>query len=320
MQYFVGIDGGGSKTKLLCMDREGKTFAESDAGSTYYRQDGVENVIETLRAGLEPIFSTVGREAVCVCFGMPGFGENKAGDEKAAAQIAAAFAPVPICFENDVACGWAGALALSPGVSIVGGTGSMSYGRDARGHAARSGGWSEFFSDEGSGYWLGKKMLELFARQSDGRAQKGPLYGLVREHFSLDDDYGVVSIVEKEIAPSRKHTAELQMVLLKAARDGDAMALQAYAVAAEELAHIVCGCAAQLDFEGDPVHISYVGGLFKIEDLILEPMEREIRKRLEAVFQKPLLSPCEGAILFSAEAFAKDDLPGLREKLLQKGR
>ncbi len=320
MRYFIGIDGGGSKTKLLCLDTNGTVVAETGAGSTYYRQDGVEAVIATLHAGLDPIFDIVGKDEVGICFGMPGYGENKKGDEGAGAQIAAAFSPVPMFFENDVACGWAGALALTPGVSIVGGTGSMSYGRDANGNAARCGGWSEFFSDEGSGYWLGKKALELFSRQGDGRAPKGPLYGLVREHFKLDDDYEIVAIVEKEIAPFRKNTAELQMVLLNAARAGDESALQAYAQSAEELARIVCGCASQLNFGGEPVHVSYVGGLFQIDDLILEPMERAIRKQMQAVFQKPLLSPCEGAILFAAEAFAKVQLPALREKLLQKGR
>ena len=29
------------------------------------------------------------------------------------------------------------------------------------------------FSDEGSCYWLGKKALELFSKESDGRVKKG---------------------------------------------------------------------------------------------------------------------------------------------------
>lgn len=30
--------------------------------------------------------------------------------------------------------------------------------------------------DEASAYWIGKKTIELFSKESDGRIEKGPLY------------------------------------------------------------------------------------------------------------------------------------------------
>ena len=39
------------------------------------------------------------------------------------------------------------------------GTGSICYGRDDRGRAARSGGWGYVLGDEGSGYWIGRRAL-----------------------------------------------------------------------------------------------------------------------------------------------------------------
>ncbi|MFR7490817.1 MAG: BadF/BadG/BcrA/BcrD ATPase family protein [[Ruminococcus] torques] len=52
------------------------------------------------------------------------------------------------------------------------GTGSIAYGQNKFGTEARAGGWDDGFSDEGSCYWLGKKALELFSKESDGRVKK----------------------------------------------------------------------------------------------------------------------------------------------------
>ena len=317
IEYLIGIDGGGSKTKLTCFDLQGAHVASAAVGGTYYRQDGIETVIESLKTAIAQC-SPQGLDKTAVCFGMPGYGENGEQDFAAAKKIAEAFAPVPMCFENDVAVGWAGALALNPGVSIVGGTGAMSYGRDASGHCARSGGWHEFFSDEGSGYWLGKMLLRLFSWQVDGRMKKTALYDLVRERLGLKDDYDIVDLTENRFFRSRKETAALQPILLEAACMGDTAARDCYLQAAEHLARIVCGAAAQLSFPDDAVDVSYVGGLFNIRDLILEPMKAEIKKQIRPVFHEPVLSPCEGAALFAAEAFAKDRLRDFRDCLLQK--
>ena len=42
MKYLLGIDGGGSKTNILCMDMEGTPVGSASVGATYYRQDGID--------------------------------------------------------------------------------------------------------------------------------------------------------------------------------------------------------------------------------------------------------------------------------------
>jgi N-acetylglucosamine kinase-like BadF-type ATPase len=319
-KYMIGLDGGGSKTRLICVDSNGNRIAETRTAGIYCRQDGVAAVIERLHQGLDELFQTAGitdTNEVFAGFGMPGYGENKKSDAEAVEAISRSFSPLRILFQNDVACAWAGATALQSGINLIAGTGSMSYGCDDSGRTARGGGWSEYFSDEGSGYWLGKKALELFAKQSDGRADKGPLYGIVRQHFGLDDDFEIVEHVESGIAGSRKETAELQSVLLAAARAGDSQALAAYAEAARELALVVYGAYRQLDFSGRPVRVSFVGGLINIGDLIVHPLKREIASLIpDAVFAEPLLGPCEGAILYAAQHYIPDELASVKEKLL----
>ncbi len=315
MKYLLGIDGGGSKTNILCMDTDGKVIGFSSVGATYYRQDGIDAVIDRLRQGIEACLPA-GCEAAA-CFGMPGFGDDVEGDNVAAAQIAAAFPHIRFRFENDVVVGWAGALALQPGVNIVAGTGSIAYGRDGAGKDFRCGGWHEFFSDEGSGYWFGKQVLRLFSMESDGRLEKTALYGIVREGLGLKDDYDINALANDRFFHSRKETAALQKLMLKAARQGDPVALDCYRQSAEHLARIVCSTIRQLDYP-ETVTVSYSGGLFNLDDLIRQPMEQFVKKAMgdsRVWFRPPVLSPCEGGVLLAAEAFCPEVLDDLRAHL-----
>lgn len=319
IRYFVGIDGGGSKTRFLTVDAQGRQSPDVTMDGSYYRQSGIGHVISVLRGGLaQCVPAGTPAEEVAVCFGMPGYGDSGERDQAAAREIAVALAPSPVRFENDVAVGWAGALALAPGVVIVGGTGAMSYGRDASGRCARCGGWHEYFSDEGSGLWLGRQLLELFTKQSDGRLKKTALYELTRSRLHLGSDQELMELTEQRFSRSRKETAALQPILLEAARQGDPTALDCYRRAAEELALIAWGAVNQLRFPEGTVAVSHSGGLFAVKDLLLEPMQRSLTARLaplRPMFRPPILSPCQGAVLLAAESFAPGRLKELQALL-----
>jgi len=67
------------------------------------------------------------------------------------------------------------AFGPGPGVIVIAGTGSVAYGRDLAGHTARAGGWGFAISDEGSGYWIGRRAISAILRSRDqgieGRAE-----------------------------------------------------------------------------------------------------------------------------------------------------
>lgn len=316
MKYLIGIDGGGSKTNFLCMDTDGTVIGSASVGATYYRQDGIDTVIDRLRQGIEACLPA-GCEAAA-CFGMPGFGDDVEGDNAAAARIAEAFPHIRMRFENDVVVGWGGALALMPGVNIVAGTGSIAYGRDKTGKSFRCGGWHEFFSDEGSGYWFGKQLLRIFSMESDGRLEKTALHGIVRERLGLKDDYDINALANDRFFHSRKETAALQRLMLEAARQGDPIVLDCYREAARHLARIVCSTIRQLDFS-EGVTVSYSGGLFNLDDLIRQPVEAFVKEEMgtgKLCFQAPKLSPCQGGVLLAAESHCPEILDSLRSKLV----
>ena len=314
-KYYIGIDGGGSKTKFLCFDHAGRECGSATTIGTYCAQDGIDAVLSRLKDGISQCLPEE-TDDVLIGFGMPAFGENRKLDALAAEKIRDAFFPMKVHIDNDSAIGWAGSLAMESGISVVAGTGSIAYGRDTSGKTERCGGWHEFFSDEGSGYWLGKQLLQLFSQQSDGRLKKTVLYDLVRNELDLQEDFDMIALVNQRYAYSRKDTASLQKILLEAARMGDPHAIACYDQASEELSKLIVTVLKKLSFpEGEKVAVSFQGGLFSIPELIRNPVAYKVRAAAfprEIDFCQPKLDPCRGAVLLAVAELEPENLQTMR--------
>ena len=300
MKYYIGIDGGGSKTVFAISDESGKILGTALAGSAFYKQIGEEGVIDLLRNGVAEVCRFAEGDATDIasgCFGMPAWGESPVNDKIIEEKILSTFPEWNIHIVNDCEVGWAGSLELYPGINIVAGTGSIAFGKNEEGVTARCGGWSEWFGAEGSGYWLGVKCVQLFSRQSDGRDERGPLYEIVRKELNLSVDEEIIDLFEQEYLHKRDKIASLQKLLLQAAKEGDVYAVDTYAQAAKELYDIVCGVKKKI-FADKNCLVSCSGGIFKTGDVIRKPF----RKLLEAdgmELTESKAEPYVGAVLLA---------------------
>ena len=300
MKYYIGIDGGGSKTVFAISDESGKILGTALAGSAFYKQIGEEGVIDLLRNGVAEVCRFAEGDATdiaSVCFGMPAWGESPVNDKIIEEKILSTFPEWNIHIVNDCEVGWAGSLELYPGINIVAGTGSIAFGKNEEGVTARCGGWSEWFGDEGSGYWLGVKCVQLFSRQSHGRDERAPLYEIVRKELNLSVDEEIIDLFEQEYLHKRDKIASLQKLLLQAAKEGDVYAVDTYAQAAKELYDIVCGVKKKI-FADKNCLVSCSGGIFKTGDVIRKPF----RKLLEAdgmELTESKAEPYVGAVLLA---------------------
>ena len=215
MEYVIGVDGGGTKTAVALAGRDGTLLAQTVLESISYREHGMDAVASRLRTGAGKVLEESGvpfHQVRCAAVGAPGYGENEQGDQALRSVVKEAFPDMRTVVVNDAQIACYGALSGRPGINIVAGTGAIAYGEDGYGASARSGGWSEQFSDEGSCYWLGKMAMGLFCKEADGRADKGPLYELLKEKLALSDDLSF--IVEMEISlPGAKKTEQISSTL-----------------------------------------------------------------------------------------------------------
>lgn len=302
MGYYLSVDGGGSKTAYLITDQGGKVLCRHVTQGCTYSTIGKELVLKILSEGAQTAVQMAGispDDLVYAVWGISCFGEYEEMDGYLSAKLSELFSCTAY-FCNDVEIGLAGSLLLHFGIHVVAGTGAIVMGRDQTGRTARSNGWHEDFSDEGSGYWLGLRTLSLFARQADLREERSFLYEQIREQCGLLSDMDIIRFYQEKLRGKRKETAALQEHLLKAAGAGDESAVRLYEEAAAELAQSVKGVARQLDLMDKETQVSYCGGIFRCGSFILDPFSEYVR-RMGFVLRAPGLSPLGGGILLAAE-------------------
>ncbi len=305
MNTFLGVDGGGSKTRFLLIDASGRILAGHEEGSAYYLEIGMPVLVTMLSRGIAAVLARARLRAQDLTFaflGLPAYGEDRLLLPELDAAPAAALPPSRYRCGNDMICGWAGALAGEDGINIVAGTGSIAYGEYA-GRSARAGGWGELFSDEGSAYWIAREGLRLFSRMSDGRTPRGPLHALVRRHFDITEDLELCAAINGKEVAQRSRFAQLAKLVAQAARDGDAEGRALFTRAAAELADIVHAVHVTLDVPA-PVElpVSCTGGMFELRELLLAPFDAALARqqgRYRRVSAR--LPPEAGAALYAAK-------------------
>lgn len=176
----LGVDGGGSKTIAILVDRKGQVASIASGGGInpldqVNWQAVARGVMDVIRGLLDAV--------EFACFGAPGYGEIPAitaiQDEFFKNQF-----PGLTIVENDVRLAFDGAFLTEPGILLLVGTGSMVWASDGVRHE-RIGGWSEIYGDEGSGFWIGREALSVITRHLDGRLEAAELCASLLQRLSI---------------------------------------------------------------------------------------------------------------------------------------
>jgi N-acetylglucosamine kinase-like BadF-type ATPase len=296
--YFLGIDGGGTKTCFTLINENGKVINRVIKGTCHPAQIGFTNLEILLTEGLEAIIksSNISKEEITKSYlGLAGYGIVKEIAEGIAQVVSRVFSKMDYILNNDVRVAIAGALAGEDGINVVAGTGSIALAlKDEK--VLRCGGWGYSIGDEASAYWIGKKALALFSKQSDGRLDKAPLYEIFKKELGLKTDFEIVSYVNEKLKGDRGEIAKLAKLCSDAAKSGDEGAIAIFNEAAIELSQMIRTLAK--NYDENVVKVSYTGGVFKSGDLILKPL-RENLKGCNIELVEPQLDPDLGACLLA---------------------
>lgn len=309
MKVFIGVDGGGTKTAYVVGNENNEILFRYEGEGSSYRESSIDHVLGNIRTAIETCLKECQldvKDCSGLVIGLPCYGESEKEDSEIDQKMKSIFHDIQYKVVNDVEVGWAGSLDLADGVNIVAGTGSIAFGRNHEKQTARSGGWSTFFSDEGSCYWLGRRTMEFFGKEADGRLEKGPLYDVIMNHYGIKNEFEFIDISENEIIPYRDKVAQMQRLLLEAAKLGDKNAISLYEEASNELYFIVKGVAKQLNLIGKKFNWSYSGGLFYAKEFVLPNLENKIAE-LGGQLVTPVTTPVMGAFLLAKEKFYEMD-------------
>lgn len=315
---YLGVDGGGTKTAFAIIDNNGDILVEHEASGSYYLDIGLDGLRSLLESGVYEALSKAHLSIDNIryaFFGLPAYGEDSALVCDLDSIPSRLFSGMNYACDNDMVCAWAGSLACQDGINLIAGTGSIAFGR-RDGQTARSGGWGEVFSDEGSAYWIACRGLQLFSKMSDGRLARGPLYEIVRDKYDLAQDMDMSTLVLNTWRSDRAKIADVARLVFDAACADDERAADIIDAAANELAEIVDATRRELGYRSDEqVRVSFSGGIFKSGAIITSAFERCLHNRASNYqLSEPKFSPVIGAAYFAA---LLDDSTIIRRKLAE---
>lgn len=270
--HVLGLDVGGTKTICLLADGEGRIVASARGAGANLRAVGELELEKVLHATIEQTLAHRGTTPAAICLGIAGV--DRAEDSAVVRSIMRRIGGhARVVVVNDAVVALQAGVGDGAGIVIVAGTGSIAYGRDGRGRAARAGGWGYVLGDEGSGYWMGRHALRAVVRQADGRGRPTSLTPRLLAHFDVRRPQDLIQkIYHQELRPSA--VAALARYLQQAHDEGDEIATAILERGAGELAQAARAVATQLDMIDAAFAFVLAGGIFQGVPWLREQLSR----------------------------------------------
>jgi glucosamine kinase len=232
-QVVIGVDGGGSKTRVLIADAAGTEIVGVDAGPSAVQPGDVERSAEIIAVAVRQalIAAEVDVMPAVACVGVAGAGRQAERDALWQALVARDVAE-EVVVHADATIALEDAFGEGPGVLLIAGTGSMALGRGPTGVLARCGGWGPVFGDEGGGAWISRRALGIVAAATDGREAETALTGAILTAAVVDSAEALIPWAARATAAE---LAALAPAAIHCADAGDARAETLVSFAIEEL-------------------------------------------------------------------------------------
>lgn len=274
MIHVLGIDAGGTKTVCQLADEQGRVLAEARSSGANLQAVGELQVEKVLHEVMEEALGDRGVMPAAICLGIAGV--DRPDDAAVVRGIMRRIGyKARILVVNDALVALEAGAPGQPGVVIISGTGSISYGRNAHGVAARSGGWGYVLGDEGSGYWIGRAALRAVLRAEDRRGQPTALTPLLLAHFGVDRPQGLIhAVYHSNLKPSA--IGSLSQSVHQAFAAGDEVAVGILRGAANELESSAMSVARRLRLIGDAFAFILAGGIFKAVPWLKDELSRRL--------------------------------------------
>ena len=279
----IGIDAGGTKNELVLCEKDGRVVNRLTAPGSNAADLGPENA--AMRSASQVRALTDGRcETVDALFaGLSGGGAPAISGEVRAVLTRELPFVKSISNGSDALNGLYAGVGAGDGMVVIAGTGTSAFVR-CGGVLTQVGGWGYLVDDAGSGYSIGRAVLNPAFRERDGRGESTRLTELVERQLG----FNVLGAVPMIYRGGKRTVASFAPLAFEAADMGDRQALAIVDNACRELRLLISTCASHL--KKAPYLASLLGSLWKAPRLLegvrdlLSPDYRLLRPDLPPVF------------------------------------
>jgi N-acetylglucosamine kinase-like BadF-type ATPase len=299
MEYLLAVDGGGTKTKVLCADLQGTVIGEGLAGPTNLTATSVGAASFNLREGIRQATQNLGEDVQIkkMVMGLAGMDtsseHNKA--HKIFNEVLVQFKIENVTLVNDIVIALESGTDKPDAVALIAGTGSNCYARSAEGTESKVGGMDFLLTDQGSGYAIGRAVLRAAVKSYDGRIERSVLEQLVAEYFHLPSIGELKDAVYNPLL-TKPEIAALSKLCDTAFAQGDAVAKSIYDHTVYELKNMVVTAMKNTDITDRDVDLVFVGGVGNVA-YVTENLTMQLQQVAPNItIIRPQNDPVQGAL------------------------
>lgn len=308
MQYFLGLDAGGTKTAAVIIDETSKVIAEARGGPANYHNIGIDQVHKNVYRTIENVLSkaflkeeqinwiTIGisacdtpldRERLFKTFTT---GEMKSFVNK-----------LTVVNDTKIAL-YSG--TMPPGIVVICGTGCNVYGKNKQGVGAMAGNWGTFLGDRGSGYNLAQRLFQTVVAFYDNIGESTRLTAKLEGKLKVTSPKDIMDWYNNN-KPSVHEISDFAPLVLESAEEGDEVARQLVDETVSELGKALVAVVKKLQMENESIRVVISGGLFesKFFRALFEGHVTALIKHVRIV--KPLVTATVGAAIMAKREWEK---------------
>lgn len=297
----LAIDGGQTSTAVwLGMHQSKKAFYRQAPGFHYSTEPTGDNSGPTQLAGIETAIASLLTEASCSPQAVKRICCSLSGQPQGLQEfLKASFPNAHVLSVHDSKAAYAGTLWETPGVTLVGGTGSVALGFNNQ-RWLTVGGWGYLFGDVGGGWGIAQRALSAAIVAHEKRGPESALPEKLLQLFGRPSLRALAwDLYEGRLM--RRELGRATPLVLKLAEEGDHGALGVAQAAAGEYAGYIRSLCAQLRLS-PPIQVGYTGGVLAGSPYLISLIAGQLQTHDLAVAAWHPGSALTGSALMATEA------------------
>ena len=275
LKYLIGIDGGGTNSRLLASGLNGEVLGYCVGKSTNVESNSVECVMANLKEIVEQFWAESGcslQDCQGVCLGTAGVDTEKSLLEVNEIVKQLHF-PCRTLVVNDAEVALAAETKGKPGALLISGTGSIGYAINQTGETCRVGGYGYLLGDEGSAYWVSRKAIQYILHAFDQTGRKPEMFARICNVLGIHEIDQLVDFVYQS---NKDEVAKLALSVVQAFEDGDPMAERIMRIAETNLSTMAISLGRRLKMKDERFPLVFSGSMLTCTPWLMDEVTREV--------------------------------------------
>ena len=252
--YYLGIDGGGTKTELALSDPEGKIVSRLFMDGCNPNTVGIERTKRIIEDGIIQACKDVPLSSVVVYAGIAGCASEIYADEIKTMLEKMSFAAFDVGSDNNniVAAG----LGNNEGITMILGTGICSYVVKKE-ETKRIAGWGYLFDNGGSAFHIGRDAINAYFSAYDGTGEETTLVQRIKQTFGYSNE----ELLKNLYSGGNKLVSSYAMYVFEEAEKGDKVSVSILKKHIAEIARLIRASLSHFSDYDKKIPVILGGGL-----------------------------------------------------------